>query len=505
MKKYSLVKYFLPVIIIAIFNSSCKKYLDAGPITSTYGDKFWTSKTSVEQATAAMYQQLRGCFRDDGISYNSRSYFIFGDLTAGIFVSKDWNYASITQNGQWKFSYVPYLEGGLKNWSRFYQLIAQANLVLERVPAMPVSLFNNDPKIKNSYIAEALFMRAFTYFYITRVWGDPVYVNKTFNNVDYGNIPPVPRTPESTVLDSCITDLKKAAGYLVFPGGDPGKTIRANAGTVYALLAHIYAWKHDYVNAHSACQQVINNGGYNLETADNYTNIWAGQSSSESIFELPMTFNANGSEQNFDFFGTFLKDDYVDGKNSHCWVASNPYLTDSLFNSGNVDKRFKNILTHVNASGGDDDGYLLLKYGGFKYQTAATKFNPYINNDLVVFRLADIILLDAEAMAMQGNITGAVASLNVIKERAGIADYSGPTDQYSLVNEIFKERGRELIGEGQWFYDMIRTEPLIHGLEDLLGYSGDRVAQKGYYWPLDMSVLFKTDPALTQNPYWASH
>jgi hypothetical protein len=499
MKKYSIIKYFLVVMAVAIFSSSCKKYLDAGPITSTYSEKFWTSQTSVEQATAAMYQQLRDCFRDP--NNTGRSYFIFGDLTSGMFVSKDWNYATLTQNGQWKFSYVPYLEGGLKNWSRFYQLIAQANLILENVPKMNIALFQNTG-VRDSYVAEALFMRAFAYFYITRVWGDPVYVNKTFNDVDYGNIPPVPRTPESVVLDSCISDLKKAAGHLGFSGGNPSMTIRANAGSVYALLAHIYAWKHDYANAHNACQQVITNGGYSLETADNYTNIWAGQSSSESIFELPMTFNPNGSEQSFGFFGTFLKDSYVDNNQNHCWVASADYIN-YLFQP--ADKRLQNILVQVPASGGDDAGYLLLKYSGFTYQTPSTKLNPYINNDLVIFRLADILLLDAEAQAMQNNVTGALASLDMVKERAGIADYSRPTDQPTLINEIFEERGRELIGEGQWFFDMIRTEPVAQELEGWLGYSTERIAEKGYYWPLDMSTLFKTDPALTQNPYWSSH
>ena len=92
---------------------------------------------------------------------------------------------------------------------------------------------------------------------------------------------------------ACIADLKIAAGYLDYVGGDPAKSIRANKGTVYSLLAHIYAWKHDYANAHSACQEVINNGGYSLEPMATYTNIWKGQSSPENIFEIAMKYNPN--------------------------------------------------------------------------------------------------------------------------------------------------------------------------------------------------------------------
>ncbi|HWJ27992.1 MAG TPA: RagB/SusD family nutrient uptake outer membrane protein [Flavisolibacter sp.] len=504
MKKYYLYRYILmPALMICMF-TSCKKYINEAPITSTYDSKFWTSQTSVNQATLALYKQLRDCFRDQGIDYNYNSYFIFGDLTSGMFLpaSREWNYATITTDRQYDFSYVPYLEGALKNWSRFYKLIAQANLILERVPQMPTSLFNNDEKIKNSYIAEALFMRAYVYFYITRVWGDPVYISRTYNSSDYGNIEPVARTAEATVLDSCISDLKKAAGMMDYSHGDPTRAIRANKGSANALMAHIYAWKHDYVNAHLACQEVINNGGYSLEPAASYKNIWAGQSSSESIFELAMQFNENGNEENFDFFQTFLKDNYIDNRLSNCWVASKDYI-EYLYDQQN-DIRFQNILTHVNASGGDKEGYLMLKYTGFKYKTPATEAGPYINNNLVLFRLADIYLLDAEALAMQDNAS-AVTPLNIVKQRAGLDPYSGPLDKVSLCNEILEERGRELIGEGQWFYDMIRTEPVTHALEDWLGYPSDRVAQKGYYWPIDMSALFKTDPLLTQNPWWASH
>jgi hypothetical protein len=504
MKKQSFLTYLSVVAVMACLFTSCKKYINETPITSTYDSKFWTSQTSVNQATLALYKQLRDCFRDANIDYNYNSHFIFGDLASGMFLpaSREWNYATITKDQQYDFSYVPYLEGALKNWSRYYKLIAQANLILERVPQMSSSLFGNDEKIQNRYIGEALFMRAFVYFYITRIWGDPVYISKTYNSSDYGNIQPVPRTAEATVLDSCIVDLKKAAGYLDYVNGDPSKSIRANKGSINALLAHIYAWKHDYANAHLSCQEVINNGGYGLETAASYKNIWVGQSSSESIFELAMQFNENGIEESMDFFGTFLKDDYIDNYQNNCWVATKDYI-EYLYDQQN-DMRFQNVLSKVNASGGDKEGYLLLKYTGFKYKTPATQSSPYINNNLPVIRLADIYLLDAEALAMQGD-AGATGPLNIVKQRAGLAGYSGPTDKVSLANEILEERGRELIGEGQWFYDMIRTEPVTHALEEWLGYTPDRVAKKGYYWPIDMGTLFKTDPLLTQNPWWASH
>jgi len=506
--------YFLYLFAAALLltGTSCKKYINEAPITSTYDAKFWSSQTSAEQAVYALYGQFRSCLRADA------SHFVFGDLASGMFVpaSSQWNYTTITVDQQFDFSYVPYLEGSLKNWSRFYKVIAQANLIIERVPAMADNIFTS-AAAKNAFVGEALFMKALTYFYITRAWGDPVYVDKTYNDVDYGNIPPIARTAETIVLDSCISDLKKASAYLDYSGGDPTKTLRANKGSVYALLAHIYAWKHDYANAHTACQEVINNGGYSLEPADSYQNIWKGQSSAENIFEIAMKFNSNDNnflnsadgynnyndwtEGQFNFFATFLKDDYVDGIKNNCWLAPVDNI-DPVFSTDDI--RFNKILKHVDASGGDKEGYMLLKYTNFNYQNTSLSANAYIDNNLSFFRLADILLLDAEALAMQDN-TAAVTPLNQVLNRAGLENYSGPTDKTSLVKTILQERGKELIGEGQWAYDMIRTEAVANSLTETLGYQQDRVNQKGYYWPIDMSALFKTDPLLTQNPWWASH
>jgi hypothetical protein len=503
---------FKIAVVIALLTafSSCQKYLHEAPINSTYGAKFWTSQTSVEQATTAMYGQFRSCVR------NSNAHFINGDLAAGTFFpnTNQWNLASMkaSYNPPFNFSYVPYYESVLQNWSRFYQLIAQANLVLRNVPAMPASDFTAE-SVRSGYIAEALFMRAYAYFYMIRIWGDPVYVTSTYDNVDYGNIPPLPRTPESAVLDSCLRDLKNAAASMSFSGGDPTKAIRANKGSAYALIAHIYAWKHEYDSAHAYCSRVISGGGYSLEAMSSYTNIWNGQSSGESIFELPMTYNysdPNFTSQNdwaeaqFSFFGTFLKGPLTGNQNSTCWIAPQGGILDQIFDT--ADARYHAIFQSVPASGGDQAGHMLLKYANFLYQQPDTKTLPYLNNDLVLLRLSDIYLLDAEALANLGDLGGAATDLAMTEDRAGISSYQNPTNQYDMLDEVVMERGRELVGEGQWYYDLIRTEA-TQGWLEYVGYQSARVTatSKGYYWPLDMGTLFPQDNLLVQNPWWASH
>lgn len=503
------------MLVCVVLTSACKKQIYQEPINSTYDEKFWTSQVSVEQATNAMYGQLRTCLRADA------SHFIFGDLASGNFfqASSEWNLATIRadKSPAFNFSYVPYLEGSLQNWSRFYKLIAQCNLILQKVPAMAAAIFP-DESVRNAYLGEALFMRAYAYFYITRVWGDPVYVGQTYNDVDYGNIPPVARMAEAKVLDSCLSDLKEAQAYLGYTGGNLLKVTRGSKGSVLALMAHIYAWKHDYANAHATCQQLINEGGYILEPMATYSNIWKGKSSRENILEIAMGFNADDpnspdesnvqkaawAEAQFNFFGTFLKGTLTDNRNSSSWVTTDGsfmWMYDST-----ADVRFKSVFNRTLATGGDAAGYLLTKYTNFQYKQADTKSGAYINNNLVLFRLSDIILLDAEALAYTGDLAGAAEQLSLTEERAGITTYQDPTDEYGMVDEVVMERGRELIGEGAWFYDLIRTNQ-SQGWLEYMGYPSDRVlpANKGYYWPLDMGTLFPQDNLLTQNPWWATH
>jgi hypothetical protein len=498
---------------------SCKKEINQGPIDSVYGSEFWTSQSSVEEGAATMYLEYRNNLRA------SNAYFMNGDYVAGSFVWNQWNYTPLTLSGNWDFpsATINYL-GDLTNCSAYYTLLAQCNLMLEQVPAMSVSLFTS-PDVKNNYIGEALFMRALTYFTIIRKWGDPLFINHTYDNVNFGDIPPVARTAEATVLDSCVVDLKTAASLMSYTGGDPTKSTRASKGAVYALLAHIYAWQHDYADCHTACQELISNGGYSLEPGSTYANIWAGKTSAESILEIAMTYNANdpnfmsggtSAEAQFGFFGDFLKDTYDNNYTNTAWIAP-PALVDTLYGlSGpdSVDIRCKSMFVQVPAEGADAAGYLLLKYANFQYEDPTNEQYPYVSNNVVLFRLGDILLLDAEAQAMTGSSAGAIAEVNQTRARAGLAPLMPAASQKEVLFQVFQERWKELYGEGSTFYDMIRTQPtlgLLDGSVDLsnnsysLEYPSNRVASKGYYWPLDLTTLFQQDALLTQNPWWSAN
>jgi hypothetical protein len=83
------------------------------------------------------------------------------------------------------------------------------------------------------------------------------------------------------------------------------------------------------------------------------------------------------------------------------------------------------------------------------------------SNDFPIYRYADLLLMQAECYARLGNAEEAAPSLNMVRERAGLGDIDTPT-----LENIYDERGFELVMEGHRRQDMIRfgTYLLPHGV-----------------------------------------
>lgn len=474
---------FGALLILGIMFTSCDKYINLEPKSSTYDEVFWVNGANVQKALSGSYSMLRDAFRQD------RSYFIFGDIAANNFqLGGDfWNYTSFIESGHFRFGYAPYLEASLWNWSRFYGIINQCHLIIENLPLIDDSKFAGGAATKRQMEGEARFLRAYVYFYMQRVWGDVVLTKESFR--DPQNIPIIPRKPEEETLSFCIEDLEKSIDLL----DNTGVKSIATKGASQSLLAHIYAWKHDYTNSEKYANDVINGGAFHLEDVEDYLKIWQGNSK-ESIFEINMLFDAVSNEATDGFFNVFLTDPYVRNKGAQAtWSIGQP-VSELLFNK--EEARADSIFI-----AGAGSTRIMRKYGGVNYYDADNPNKYVISNNLVLFRLADIYLLRAEARFKNGNEAGALQDLNLIRQRAKLQDFAGTGE--NLFNEIFDERRRELIGEGHTQFDMIRMEQLQRLYPTQ--YSNERIAKKGYFWPLDMRTLLPQNPELRQNAWWSSN
>ncbi len=483
--KYRLIAIFLG---LGLIGPGCSDFLEMEPINQTYGDAFWVSETAAEQATAGAYSLLRiALLNASGLN----RFVTYGDLNAGFIDRKSLaNAEKFTDGSFWN------PDMGEFKWDKFYKVIAQCNLILYEVEKLDEDLFADGAAGKQAMLGEAYFLRAYTYFYMTKVWGGVPLVTEATITVeqvitDDGYIINVPRNTETEVLTQCIKDLEMAEAALDYGTyGNSKWAIRANKGSVQALMAHIYLWMDMPDKAEVAAGNCITQGGYSLvdyEDSLDVVNMFIGRST-EGIFELNIDFDQSES--------------YTDGMAQS--TVFHPYIQNAS-EAGRIlyvlpttidlyeetDLRLKRFFTNLSSARPN-----ILKYASVIYEDEGSFTNAHGICNVMLLRLSGITLLRAEALANLGRYGEARTLLNEIRGRAQASSFEGPDSE--LQYEIFLERVKELVMEGHTFFDRIRGDEWT-GIDWM---STTRKENEGYYWGVASSFI-QNNPMLTQNPWWA--
>jgi len=182
------MKNILFLSIIALVLASCDSLLDVTPKTDLTDVNFWLTESHFKGASNMLYNQLPNKghdFRGDDLFNQSMTN---GDM--------------VQSAGRWT------LPGTSGNWTDPYRRIANANNIIENAPNSPVS-----EAMRNRYLGEALFFRAWWYFDLVCKYGDVPLVLKTFKETQDPDLK-MGRTPRETVIQQCYEDLREAAKYL---------------------------------------------------------------------------------------------------------------------------------------------------------------------------------------------------------------------------------------------------------------------------------------------------
>ena len=491
------LNYFYNTLIIALAIlalQGCTKLLDQKPYDYPTINTFWQTGKDAETGLAGCYVELRSQLLngDSGLAY-----FTNGDFPTRVFASGAW--------GQYPFEgHFEYYTGDvLSDYSGFYKTINATNTLIEKVPSIPLNKFNADiqtaTKEQNKIMGEAYFIRAYTYFYMARLWGTFPLMLKSISSASEA-VNDVPYSTNAQILDQCMTDLTEAAKRLVWGyTASNEQAVRANLGSVYALIAHINMWRARpnqpasgapafIAKAEAACDSVINKGGYQLVDPTAYSSIFKGKSI-EGIFEIEFS-TANNEYFGADgFTSLFLAKPLIpNGRDVPIFNFSSDFL--SLFNDP---KDVRNSAFFYNLGG---DNTMCNKYTSISYPTA-DQLTWRTDDNLIIFRLADIMLLRAEALTRLNRNADARIWLNIVRNRAGIGDYPG-TDA-NLADEVYIQMQKELFLEGHNLYDMVRTGKYATNPY----YSAQRYNDEGYYWPVNVN-LFLRNKYTQQTPYWSS-
>ncbi len=489
------------VLVVGMF-SSCNDLLEQEPINTVSQKLFWRNSNDVQLAVSSIYSigrsALEGLNKGDVPSSARHNewgdYFVYGDMRSGDWITPngDSDWQNLIENNLRAF---PALRD-LQNWRLFFRVIEQCNLVIDRVPGIQYDITEEQ---KTQAIAEAYFWRGFIYLYMVRIWGD-VPLNLVPENVD-----PLPREDKNTVLDQAIEDLEFAEAnlpkeYLIDGVPDRCETkSRATKGAANAVLAHCYMWKGEYENAVAAVDKIQKSNVYTLLPATSYREIFDDGCSDEGIFEIFYSFETGETQ---DYYGSaltwfFIRPFTPRGELSAAIPKSTiqemyPYANDArvaaFFMSIGGPPNFE-VLPDPLAN--EEDEIMFAKYQKRKDQ-------QYLyDNNIMLFRYAGLLLLRAEASARLGNSADALTHLNMVRQRAGIADFSIAVEE-ALIEEIMAERRRELVGESHRFYDLLRTGTLHKFTQFITKEDEERGAG---FWPVN-DEAFVNNPKMRQNQYW---
>lgn len=486
--------YPITILVLLITISGCKKTLTEHPTSFVSPSNFFQTAQEDEAAVNAVYSVLYKFF--------SNAQFL--EETDG---ATDLMWVNTSTSFDGTFSYNPGFPGfGANAWQYGYQGVLYANNTIYGIKNSPV-----DTAAKKSMIAEATFLKDLYYFFLTN----------TFNGVPYWTFPlntaarvskvsNLPRTGADTIRDSLIADLQACAGNLPLTqtGANTG---RVTQGAALALLEKIALFNKDWQTSINAGEEIVKEGQYKL--LPTYADIFNIKNNAESIFEIQYDYNIAGgvqvSQQNPSYCmpgnhkaGTSLYDGVDLGTKaatSYGDILPTHVLVDLYKDS--VDTRKDDVL------GFGYNGKLFNRYKTTGMPWLGPKFwdlsvvNLASGKDIIYLRYADVLLMLAEAYNEIGNTTKSLSYLNQVRERAHIPDYTN-TNQDSLRQEIQDERGRELAGDYQRRWDLIRWGIWYDALKETakdnpIGAANLEVYKQ--FYPIPENEIIK-NPYLTQNP-----
>ena len=131
-------------------------------------------------------------------------------------------------------------------------------------------------------------------------------------------------------------------------------------------------------------------------------------------------------------------------------------------------------------------------------KTVSPEYNTNPNN-FVVYRYADVLLKKAEALNELGHPDQAAAPLNIVRQRAGLADVPTTLNQETMREKIIHERRMERAFEGHRWFDMIRINNGNYAIEFLKSIGKNQVTKERLLLPIPQTEM-DSNNLMTQNP-----
>ena len=470
------------VALFCVALTSCDDWLTVHPEDDIVDDDYWTNGDQVQSVVTSCYRWL-------ATSDCLERMMVWGELR-----SDNVEAGSGASTEERNIMDVNVLSSNyLSSWDCFYKVINICNNVIQKAPRAMQTDANYREDEMQANVAEATALRALCYFYLIRTFGDVPYVTEpsASESTDYNQ-------PQSCADDVIIPALTADLESIIPMARSAWSTTRQTKGritrnAVRALLADIYLWAGQYEACIATCDAILNDPTSNLKLVDgeHYINkVFYEGLSDESIFELVYETNALTS--------TTIQSKYgnpTQNLSAHAVATMllyneaftyNPEMTDTVAD-------LRGISSMVWSTG----NHPIFKYTGqtpgtfsnYRQASAYTYRNATSQASWIVYRLSEVYLMKAEALACLANTqtqVDQVATLcNMVYRRATMGldslDHSLFSIGQASRNIVLQERRRELCFEGKRWYDLlrrIRQDGAVDYALQLMGsrYSSDKDA-----------------------------
>ncbi len=466
-------------ISIVMMILSCDGLLDPDPVSDILGDNFYQNAEHAEAAVIGAY---------DGVAVRNIIRNLYSFVSIADDAARNVPGTSGARQRMEDHLYTAARQGNTRDlWRDTYVRLARVNDILENVPNINDSRLEAN-NLRENLLGEAHFLRGYMFFYMTRMYGKIPLVLEVTKKVDKEVIN-VSRDEIPDVFDQIIEDLDTA--ILLLPESYSSEVFsrgRATVGAAKALLSKVYLWRGhkdfgegdaDFQKAAQLAKEVMDDPLYELVPGEEYGSIFAAgaQLTKESIWELLML--------NDEVDGNNLQSEFQPAPLGRLRVVPTQKLIDAF------DARPGDLRRPVTIADVEDPS----NNNGELYYTKKHEQIELDDPNVVVLRLADIILVRAEALNELGETAEAISLLNQIRDRAGITPTTA-SSQDEVRDAILDERMVELAFEGKRWHDLNRHEITVQEV-DAISAENDNLHH--VLWPVPQ-VERDRNPNLDQNP-----
>ncbi|MDD4189884.1 MAG: RagB/SusD family nutrient uptake outer membrane protein [Mangrovibacterium sp.] len=505
------------MIAVVLFLGACNEedFLDRQPEASPSPSNFFVDATTARMAVNACYHPW---MFDSYLVYRRDMLIVLNAMTDDSYWRPNRN-ATIALE---MWNYNPTHENVAGWWRYPFQSINAANFAIDNISSSSDPGFTQEQQ--KAYLAEAKFMRAYSYLFLTYFYGGVPLLTSVASNFEEFN---TPRASKADVLAQVVEDFTYAKDFLPAKQSEQGPPNKA-AGA--AFLAKTYLVMKDWVKAEAAAREAVQmaeSAGNKLQ--DNYLSIWTDEGNPEVLFAWNYAENVDGygTDMTVQLGCRDIPADLRIAINGDGWGYSLPQkdLYDE-FEDGDPRREFTLYSPGHNYEvypGPGDYSYTHEKYDNtgekvtwnvtykpgemleYDYRWSPTGLNQRkmarsIKNlvsvyqsglDIPQMRMGEVYLLLAEALAEQGK-PEALTWVNKVRARPSVnvparALNDGKTGGTSLRDIVRHERRVELALEGLRLYDLIRWGTLAEVFGD-----GKKVKRHFYadYYPEGSSLKY---------------